>query len=108
MTTRRPIKLASPPSSLEMRDASSSPGAGAGAQAGPGTLWFASDLGGDRGGACAMAPRLRAAPEVGALRVPPGKTLWSLALARRRVLGGHGWFAFLPRVFSRPGFWEIY
>ena len=31
-----------------------------------------------------LAPRLRAAPEVGALRVPPGKTLWSLALARRR------------------------
>ena len=27
------------------------------------------------------------APEVGAPRVPPGKTLWGLALARRRVLG---------------------
>ena len=39
-----------------------------------------------------MAPRLRAAPEVGALRVPPGKTLWSVALARRRVLGGRAYY----------------
>ena len=36
-----------------------------------------------------MAPRLRAAPEVGALRVPPGE---SRRLARRRVLGGGAYY----------------
>ena len=45
-----------------MRDASSSPGAGAGAQAGPGTLWFARDFGGDRGGACAIVSGVFASP----------------------------------------------
>ena len=47
---------------------------------------------------------IRAAPEVGAPRVPPGKTLWSLALARRRVLGGGAYYCggghFLVLVFG--------
>ena len=39
-----------------------------------------------------LAPRLRAAPEVGALRVPPGESRRRLALARRRVLGGRAYY----------------
>ena len=47
------------------------------------------------------------APEVGAPRVPPGETLRSLALARRRVLGGRAYYCrHIDARFLRPG-WEI-
>ena len=44
------------------------------------------------------------APEVGAPRVPPGETLGSLALARRRVLGGRAYYCGHGFVLV---FWEI-
>ena len=45
------------------------------------------------------------APEVGAPRVPPGETLRSLALARRRVLGGRAYYC---GHFLRPVLGDVY
>jgi len=51
-----------------------------------------------------LAPRLRAAPEVGAPRVPPGESRRRLAFARRRVLGGRAYYCGHGFVLV---FWEI-